>query len=452
MHADDKRRLVGLDHRYVWHPFTQMRDWLREEPLFIERGDGNYLIDVDGKRYLDGVSSLWANVHGHNRKEINDAIKNQLDKISHTTMLGLANVPATLLAEKLVKISPKGLNKVFYSDNGSTAVEIALKMAYQYWKLKSKPRKAKFIKLKEAYHGDTVGSVSLGGIDIFHNTFSSLLFETFNIPSPFYYHSNFTSEDECMNYSLSILRSTLDKNHNEIAGLFIEPYIQGAGGMIVYPKGFMKEVYTLCKEYEVLFIADEVATGFGRTGVMFACEEDRLEPDIMSIAKGISGGYLPLAATLTTDEIYNTFLGEYSEYKTFYHGHTYTGNPLACSAAIASLDIFEDDNVLKHLQEKIIFIKEMLNSLWKLDCVGDIRQKGLMIGIELLSDKRKKEFYDPTLRVGHRVCMEARKHNLIIRPLGDVIVLMPPLSISMEEIKMLIDVVYTSVVNVTNKL
>ncbi len=450
----DKEKLISLNHQYLWHPFTQMQGWIKEIPLIIERGDGNYLIDMDGKRYIDGVSSLWTNIHGHNRREISDAIKEQLDLIEHTTMLGLANIPATLLAEKLVEVAPGQLKKVFYSDSGSTAAEIALKMAYQYWQQKDKPEPSKrsFIKLKGGYHGDTVGSVSIGGIDLFHKIFSHLLFDTYSIPTPFLYHSEFTSGEECKDYSIQCLKAILEKHHHEIAGLFIEPYVQGAAGMIVFPTGFMKKVESLCHEYNILFIVDEVATGFGRTGRLFACEEDQLKPDIMAAAKGISGGYLPLAATLTTDEIYNAFLGGYNEYKTFYHGHSYTGNPLACSAALASLRIFNKDRTLDHLQAKISFLKDSLKAFQDLDHVGDIRQKGMMVGIELVSDRDSKAPYPPEYRVGHEVCMEARNHHIIIRPLGDVVILMPPLSITVEELQALTKGIYQSILTVTERL
>jgi len=454
MNRLEKQQLINCNHQFVWHPFTQMKAWQQEEPLFIERGDGNWLIDVDGNHYLDGVSSLWANIHGHNKKELNDAIQNQLQQIAHSTMLGLANIPATLLAEKLVQIAPGKLNKVFYSDSGATAVEIALKMAYQYWQQKEKPNptKKKFVKLTEAYHGDTIGAVSIGGIDLFHKIFSTLLFDSFDIPTPFYYHSYFSSEKECGDYSIKSLKSLLEKHHHEIAGLFIEPYVQGSAGMIVFPKGFMKEVRTLCSQYNILFIADEVATGFGRTGKMFACEEEALAPDIITVAKGITGGYLPLAATLVTDEIFNAFLGEPQEHKTFFHGHTYTGNPLACNVALASLKIFDTEETLAKLQAKVTNVTELLSDISQLEHVGNIRQKGFMIGIELVKYKITKQPYPPEWRIGHQVCMEARKHQIIIRPLGDVIVLMPPLSITLEELQLLADAITQSIKSITESV
>ncbi len=447
LHKDE---LIRINQKHLWHPFTQMKQWMTEDPLFIERGEGNYLIDIEGKRYLDGVSSLWTNVHGHNKQEINDAITKQIGKISHSTMLGLANVPATELAKRLAEISPGKLNKIFYSDSGATAVEIGLKMAYQYWRQREKPvpSKTRFITLSGAYHGDTIGSVSLGGIDLFHKIFSHLLFETYSFPCPNFHGSDFSTPEECMNNSLKVFESVLRQHHSEIIGLFIEPYVQGAAGMIVYPKGFMKSLYSVCRKYEILFIVDEVATGFGRTGRMFACEEDDLEPDIMSVAKGLSGGYLPLAATITTDEIFDAFLGEYDEFKAFYHGHTFTGNPLACAAALASLDLFNKEMTIKNLGQKIELLDELLAPVKELTHVGDVRQKGFMVGIELAEVKSDRKRYAVKERMGHKVCMEARKHGVIIRPLGDVVILMPPLSITPEELRLLTNVVRDSIIEV----
>lgn len=449
--SEDKNKLIQMNYNHVWHPFTQMKEWLEEEPIFIEQGDGNYLIDIEGNRYLDAYSSLWANVHGHNRIEINDAIEKQLKKISHSTMLGLANIPATHLAKKLVDLTPASLNKVFYSDSGATAVEIALKMAYQYWQQKQEPvpTKKKFVTLKEAYHGDTIGSVSLGGIQIFHDTFSPLLFETYEVPTPFYYRSHYHSQEECKQVTLNAISDLFNAKSHEITGLFIEPYVQGAAGMIVYPDGFMKELYDLCKKHQILFIVDEVATGFGRTGKMFACENDNLQPDLMTLGKGITGGYLPLAATLASDEIYNAFLGEYSEYKAFFHGHTYTGNQLASSAALASLEIFEKEDVIYKLKNKIELLTNELERFKKLKHLGEIRQKGFMIGLELVKDKQTKEPFASEKRIGHKVILEARRKGIMTRPLGDVIILMPLLSITEEEIKTLCSVLYDSIKIVT---
>lgn len=451
-------RLKVLDKKYLWHPFTQMKEWERDAPLIIERGDGNYLIDTDGRRYLDGVSSLWVNVHGHRKKEIDDAIKKQIDKISHSTLLGLGNIPSIELAEKLIKIAPKGLKKVFYSDNGSTAVEIALKMAFQYWKQtrgngqKALGKKTKFVAFTGAYHGDTFGAMSVGEIDVFVKKYKPLLFPAFKAYYPYCYRCpiNKTYPD-CKISCIKKFEDILKKHHNEIAACIIEPIVQGAAGMIVSPPGFLKEVRRLCAKYNVLFIADEVATGFGRTGRLFACEHEGVTPDFLCLAKGITGGYLPLAATLTTEKVYRAFLGRYEEFKAFFHGHTYTGNPLGCAAAIANMNIFEKEKTLKKLKPKIELLSVLLEDFKALSHVGDVRQKGLTAGIELVRDKRTKEPFPAEERVGYKVCIEARRHGLIIRPLGDTIVIMPPLSITDEEIKKIAKAVYRSIQTVMER-
>ena len=442
------RRLEKIDQHVLWHPFTQMRDYGRIPPLIIEEGKGSYVKDIYGRWYLDGVSSLWVNVHGHRKREIDEAIIQQVRKISHSTLLGISNVPAIELAEQLVKIAPRGLSKVFYSDNGSTAVEVALKMAFQFWKQSSKrdSKKKKFISLKNGYHGDTIGSVSVGGIDLFHEIYRPLLFPTLKAESPYCYrcpiHQTFP---QCGIECLNLLEETMKTHHSEVAALILEPMVQGAGGMIVFPKGYLKEARFLCNQYHILMIADEVATGFGRTGKMFACEHEKVLPDLMAISKGISAGYLPLAATLTTEEIYQAFLGEAQELKTFYHGHSYTGNPLACRAALASLELFKKERILEALPSKIQFLKRELQRFYQIPAVGDIRQKGLIVGIELVADRKEKTPFPIEANTGTRIVLEARKRGVIIRPLGDVMVLMPPLSTTKEELKKLTQVVFDSI-------
>ena len=330
------QKLTELDKQYLWHPFTQMADWLEDEPVIIESGEGFYLIDTEDRRYIDGVSSLWCNVHGHRVKKIDEAVVAQLGKIAHSTLLGLGQSVSIELAEKLVRLAPEGLKKVFYSDSGATAVEIAIKMAYQYWQNIGQKDKTKFIALKEAYHGDTVGSVSVGGMDLFHGIFKSLLFQTYYAPTPHPYRFDGT-EQQCAEYSLAKMEALLKEHAGQIAGILVEPLVQGAAGIIVHPAGFLKEVERLARQYDTLLIVDEVAMGFGRTGKMFACEHEDVRPDLMCIAKGISAGYLPLAATLTTQKVFDAFAVAGDIHKTFYHGHTYTGNALGCAAAIASL-------------------------------------------------------------------------------------------------------------------
>ena len=439
------RQLIKRDKDFIWHPFTQMRDWLKDEPLIIEEAKGSYLKDSEGKWYLDGVSSLWVNVHGHRKKEIDAAIKRQLNKVAHSTLLGLGNVPSIELAKELIAIAPPGLAKVFYSDSGSSAVEIALKMAYQYWQYLDKA-KTRFIHLENAYHGDTIGAVSVGGIDLFHKVYQGLLFESYKADSPYCYRCPEGKSYPLCNFEcLERLKEILEKKHSEIAALIIEPLVQGASGMLVWPPGIYKKMAKLCREYNVLLIADEVAVGFGRTGKMFASEWEGVSPDILCLAKGITGGYLPLAATLTTRKIFDGFLGEYKEQKTFFHGHTYTGNPLACAAALANLELFKKEKTLRGLEPKIKFLKEGLERFKELPNVGDIRQKGLMVGIELVKDRQTKESYPWEEGIGVKVCRKAREYGVLLRPLGNVIVLMPPLSITKEELKQLFDSAYKAI-------
>ncbi|HYA04034.1 MAG TPA: adenosylmethionine--8-amino-7-oxononanoate transaminase [Syntrophobacteria bacterium] len=451
--ANGRNRQLELDDkRYIWHPFTQMQDYSLEAPLIIEKGEGCTLVDIHGKAYLDGVSSLWTNVHGHRKRRLDLAVREQLDRVAHSTLLGLSNVPAIELAKKLVAIAPQGLTKVFYSDNGSTAVEIALKMAFQYHQQTDGENggKRKFIAFKNAYHGDTIGSVSVGGIDIFHEKYSPLLFHAYKAESPYCYRCPWErSYPSCGLECLMRLEALMKAHAHEVCALVIEPLVQGAAGMLIQPPGFLEGVRDLCTKYDILMIADEVAVGFGKTGRMFACDHGGIAPDMMALAKGISGGYLPLAATLTTEKIYEGFLGRYEELKTFFHGHTYTGNPLACAAAIANLDIFKEERLLEELEEKIRLLTERLESFKSLLHVGDIRQLGIMVGIELVADRLSKRPFEPKEKIGHRVILEARRRGLIIRPLGNVIVLMPPLSISTEEIERLCHITFTAIRAVT---
>lgn len=453
MKNPDTQTLRDYDRSYVWHPFTQMRDWEAEEPIVIERGEGSYLIDTEGNRYLDGVASIWTNVHGHCRAEINAALKKQIDRLEHSTLLGLANDQSALLAKRLIEVAPAGLKKVFYSDNGSTAVEIAIKMAFQYQRLRGErfAAKTKFISFRNAYHGDTIGAVSVGGIDLFHGVFRPLLFPTILAASPYCYRceSGGTGDESCARFCLKELERLMEAHAAEAAGLIIEPLMQCAGGMVVQPSGFVRKVRELCDRYDILMIADEVAVGFGRTGALFACEREGVTPDLMALSKGLTAGYLPLAATLATQEIYDAFLGDYSELKTFFHGHTFTGNPIACAAALASLELFEQDRLLEKLPEKIDYLAERFRELSDLAHVGDTRQVGMIGGIELVLDKESKNPYPWELRFGIRVCDEARKRGIFLRPLGNVIVVFPPLSITMKELESLMDGIIESIRVVT---
>jgi adenosylmethionine-8-amino-7-oxononanoate aminotransferase len=445
------KELREYDKSYVWHPFTQMQEWQSGSHPVIVRGEGSWLIDTDGNRYIDGVANMWTNVHGHCHPVINEAVKQQLDKLEHSTLLGLAGELPSILAKRLVEIAPPGLCKVFYSDNGSTAVEIGIKMAFQYWQHLGRPEKTRFISLKNAYHGDTIGAVSVGGIDIFHEVFRPLLFPTIQAPSTCCYRCELSAERDCSRCKrecLAELEKLMAAHANELAGMVMEPLLQGAGGMIVQPHGYLAKVRELCDRYNILLILDEVATGFGRTGAMFACDHEAVTPDIMAISKGITGGYLPLAATMTTQKVYDAFLGEYRELKTFFHGHTFTGNPLACAAAIASLDLFETTGLLAALPEKISYLQTRLAALLHIETVGDVRQCGMAAGIELVRDKGGEPFAWEE-RIGIQVCLEARKHGLFLRPLGNVIVVFPPLAITMEELKLLMDGIEKAIIAVT---
>jgi adenosylmethionine---8-amino-7-oxononanoate aminotransferase len=416
--------MADLDHRHVWHPFTQMRDWCAQEPLVIESADGTDLVDSEGRRYIDGVSSLWCNVHGHRHPLIDAAVRDQLERVAHSTMLGLTHAGGAELAARLVGLAPPGLTRVFYSESGSAAVEVALKMAFQYWQQRGgqHARRNRFVCLREAYHGDTLGAVSVGGIDLFHGTYGPLLFRVHRVDAG----------------DAAELDLILDLHGEEVAAVIVEPLVQGAAGMRVQPPGYLRRVRELCDRHGIFLICDEVATGFGRTGTMFACEQERVGPDFLCLGKGLTGGYLPLAATLTTERVHDGFLGALHESRTFFHGHTYTGNPLACAAAIASLDAFEADHTLLRLQPKIRLAHELLAEVAAMPEVVEVRGRGLMIGIDLGT-------HDPALRLGHRVTLEARRRGAIIRPLGEVIVVMPPLAISKADLRRLITIAADSI-------
>lgn len=434
-------RLRQRDKTALWHPFTQMADWEKDDPLIIERGEGNYLFDTEGRKYFDGVSSLWVNLFGHGRREIDDAVRAQLDRMAHSTFLGLSHPPAIELAEKLLAVAPPGLSRVFYSDNGSTAMEIAIKMAFQYWRQREGGAEGRreFLTFSEAYHGDTIGSVSAGGIDLFHRIFRPLLFSTHRVPTPHCYRCPYgLSRPSCGLFCAERMEEEVRGRKDALAAAIVEPLVQGAAGMLLMPEGYLSRLRAVTRECGVLLICDEVATGFGRTGTMFACAQEGVSPDIMAVAKGMTGGYLPLAATLATEEIYRAFLGRYEEFKTFFHGHSYTANPLGCAAAIATLSIFGREDVLARVSRLGRTMERSLAELSGRRNVGEIRRKGLMAGIEIVADRTTRERFPPEEKVGQRVVRKVRERGVILRPLGDVIVLMPPLSSTEEEIRSLV--------------
>ncbi len=474
-------RFARLDRQFVWHPFTQMRDWLQSEPIVIAEGHGAVLRDVHGREYLDANSSIWTNLHGHQHPKINAAIRRQLGKIAHSSALGLANEPASLLAAKLVEAAnprsrrreeadgsktpssgspPRRLRRVFFSDDGSTALEVALKLAYEFTRRArsadslsagKKAAEPKFLSLEGAYHGDTVGAVALGHIELFHRSYAGLLFRSDKVMAPYCYRCPFNrarperaDAREYRNCHWECLAkveqkfSAQQKKGNPYAALVFEPLIQGAAGMIPQPPGWLKRAADIARGHGALLIADEVMTGFGRTGIfnselrtqnsglIFASHHEGVQPDFLCLAKGLTGGYLPMAATLTTQKIFNAFLGRYDEFKTFFHGHSYTANQLGAAAALASLDILQSPESVRSRQALEKTLRQELQTLWSLPNVGDIRQVGLLAGVELVKEWRTREPFALRERAGLRVCEAMARRGVLTRPIGNVIVLMPP--------------------------
>lgn len=442
--------LRAWDKAHLWHPFTPQADWIASEsdPLVIDRAEGCELIDAEGRRHLDGVGSLWCNVHGHRHPALDAAIRDQLDRVAHVTMLGLSHAPAIELARRLVEVAPAGLTRVFFSDDGATAVEVALKMAFQYWRQKEdpEPRRSKFVALGGAYHGDTLGDVSLGGVDRFHELFKPILFPVLRAPIPFCYRCPLgLARPGCGMACLEEVDRLLAAHPGEVAAVVVEPIVQGAAGIVVHPEGYLRGLRELTRKHGTLLIADEVATGFGKTGRMFACEHEGVAPDFLCLAKGLTGGYLPLAATLTTEEVHSAFLGTATQAKTFQHGHTYGGNPLGAAVALATLRVFEEEGTLGAMRPKVDLLARRLAGLGDHRHVGDVRQRGLMAGVELVADREARSEFPWGRQVGRKVCRRAREHGVFLRPLGDVIVLMPPLAIGEAQIDRLVDVVETCI-------
>lgn len=445
----DPLTLRTWDQDHVWHPFTPMEAYRTENAPIIESAEGFFLTDVHGQQYLDGISSLWCNVHGHRVPEIDAAIREQLERVGHSTLLGLSSRPAIELARKLASLAPPGLTKVFYSDSGATAVEVALKIAYQYHRQKPllPQERTLFATVGGAYHGDTVGAVSVGNIPLFHQVYGRLLFETVSVPSPGSYRlpAGFADRESYHQHCFDEVERVIREKHTQLAAFILEPLVQGAAGILVHPRGYLRHVRRLTRQYDVPLIVDEVAVGFGRTGTLFACEQEAVSPDMLCLAKGITGGYLPLAATITNEPIFNAFLGDPSEGKTFFHGHTYTGNPLACAAALASAELFESRDVLRNVQRNADRLRERLADLKSHPHVGDVRQRGVMVGIELVQDRETQTAFPAARRTGHLVTLAARRRGVIVRPLGDVVVLMPAPGMPVELVDRLCDVAFESI-------
>jgi adenosylmethionine---8-amino-7-oxononanoate aminotransferase len=422
-------QLVDLDHAHVWHPFCQFSEWSESEPLMIERAEGCELIDTLSRRYIDAVGSLWVGVHGHRHPVVDAAVKAQLDRIAHSTFLGLSHPPAVTLAKKLVDITPERLNRVFFSDSGSTAVEVALKMAFQSQQQRGETQRTRFASLSQAYHGDTVGAVSVGGIDLFHGVYKPLLFEALHLPCP----DHFEDEEILANQAISLLENEGDR----LVALIVEPLVQGAAGMRMHSPKYLNPILAKARELGALVILDEVATGFGRTGTLFACEQLEIEPDFLCLGKGLTNGYLPLAVTLASEAVFETFIGAHA--KTFFHGHTYTANPLGCAAANACLELFESESTMEGVSELVDTLKQSLERLKQRKDIARVRQKGLMVGIDLLSPEGKA--LNAADRTGNLVCQEARHHGVILRPLGDTLVMMPPLCMSTRQVKQVVSTI-----------
>ena len=432
--------LADWDRQNYWHAFSQMAQY---QSLVIERAEGVWLYDTQGRRFLDGVSSMWCNLLGHRQPQIDAAVRQQLERVAHNTSLGMGNTTTATLAKRLADLAPGNLQHVFFASDGSSAIEVALKMAFQYWRQCDSPRpeKTKYLALSEAYHGDTLGSASVGGIARFHALFAPLLFEVIRVPSP----------DRCQDakFYLDQLEQVLADRHEEIAAMVLEPLVQAAAGIVFHPPGYLAGVRELTRRYDVLLVTDEIVTAFGRTGRMFACEAENVVPDFLCLGKSITGGYLPLSATITHPDIYAGFLGPATSGRALMHGHTYAGNPLAAAAALATLDILQQDQILEKLPAKFNLLAEILQRIAEHPGVAETRQMGLIAAVELTPNGDPKERFPAELRIAYQVCDEALKRGVWLRPLGDVLVIMPPLSISDEELQFLGDVLLESILAVT---
>ena len=428
------------DLKHLWHPCSQMKDYEKLPPMVIERGEGVYLFDVDEKKYLDCISSWWTNLFGHSNKRINEAIINQINKIEHVIMANFSNIPAIELSEKLVKITPEGLEKVFFTDNGSSSVEVALKMSFQYYQQKGFKKKTKFATITDGYHGETIGALSVGDLDIFTKTYKPLLNEALKAKSPDCYRCEFNKDREaCSAECFYHMEKLIKENHEEICAIIVEPLIQGSAGMKMYSPVYLKKLREICDKYNMHLILDEIAVGFGRTGTMFACEQANIAPDLMCLSKGLSAGYMPIAVVMATNDIYNCFYDDYEKMNGFFHSHTYSGNAMACAIAVESIKIFEEENILEKNKEKAKYLEEKVLESFKDDpWVGDIRQMGLIVAIELVEDKKNKKAFDWKKRVGFEIYKIALEKGLILRPLGDVLYFNPPYVITEEEIDFMV--------------
>ncbi|MGG7164916.1 adenosylmethionine--8-amino-7-oxononanoate transaminase [Clostridium ihumii] len=433
--------LQKKDLEYIWHPCSQMKDYEKLPPIVIKNGKGVYLEDVDGNKYIDAVSSWWVNLFGHSNDRINKALYNQASTLEHVIFAGFSHEKAIELCERIIKVAPKGMKKVLFGDNGSSAVEIALKLSFQYHMQVGKKKKSKFIAISDAYHGETMGALSVGGVDLFSSMYKPLLIETIKVNGPDCYRCPYNKNRETCNAEcFESMEKAIKENHEEITAVIIEPMIQGAAGMKMYSPNYLKKLRKLCDEYDINLIADEIAVGFGRTGKMFACEHAGISPDIMTVSKGLTAGYMPMSLVLTTDKIYDAFYDDYETMKAFLHSHSYSGNPLGCAVAVETLKIFEEENILDTIDKKSKYLKEKIEStLLDIEYVGDYRQLGMIGAIELVKNKETKEAFPWQDRIGYKIYQLALKKGVLLRPLGNVIYFMPPYIITKEEIDIVVD-------------
>lgn len=426
------------DLAVLWHPCTQMKDHEQLPLIPIRRGEGVWLEDFDGKRYLDAVSSWWVNVFGHANPRINQRIKDQVDQLEHVMLAGFSHQPVVELSERLVALTPDGLERVFYTDNGSTGIEVALKMSFHYWRNSGRERKQRFVTLTNSYHGETVAAMSVGDVALFTDTYKPMLLDTFKVPSPdCYLRPEGVSWEEHSRQMFAHMEQTLAEYHRDIAAVIVEPLIQGAGGMRMYHPIYLKLLREACDRYEVHLIHDEIAVGFGRTGTMFACEQAGITPDFLCLSKALTGGYLPMAAVLTTDRLYQAFYDDYSTLRAFLHSHTYTGNPLACAAALATLDIFAEDNVIEANKALAARMASATAHLAEHPHVAEVRQTGMALAIEMVQDKPSRTSYPWQERRGLKVYQHALERGALLRPLGSVVYFLPPYCITEEQIDFL---------------
>lgn len=440
-------KLQQKDMQYIWHPCSQMKDYEEFPPIIIERGDGSYLYDIEGKSYLDAVSSWWVNLFGHSNKRINSAISRQCESLEHVIFANFSHKPAIELAERIVDITPVGLNKVFFADNGSSAVEVALKLSFQYHQQVGNGAKNKFVAISDAYHGETLGALAVGDIDLYNKIYNKLIMHTYKAQGPDCFRCPYgENRDSCQVQCFEKMEELVEKHHNELCGIIIEPLIQGAAGMKMYPPIYLKKLRAICDQYKIHFIADEIAVGFGRTGKMFACEYAGVSPDMMCLSKGLTAGYLPLALTLVTDEIYQAFYCGYTELKAFMHSHSYTGNPIGCAVANETLNIFRDENVIEKNKQKSQYIKELVfERAYKHPYIGEFRQQGMVGALELVEDKATKEGFDWKKRVGYNIYKVALKKGVLLRPLGNVVYFMPPYVVTEKDMELMVDVAFESI-------